>query len=334
MADITTNPNDLVGSPAGDGGGTMGGGSLATNTGSPPPGDGSSSPSLAQQFPGSSGGFDISKYLPQSLGGTGTPNQSLLIPAWATALQQYNNAGKYTGMAEKYAGQLDPFGSQRGQYQQQLAQLMADPSSISKMPSYQAALQLGLGALNRGNMTKSGTVTNADDIQYASQLGSQTYNNMVSQLSNLSGAQFGPGAAAAILQTGMQGNIQSQNAALQDMFYPFGPSMGGTTVNNTSGGQGGGSPVPGQTPGFNPPPGATSVNWGGQQWVKGPSGDWQPANAAPINAGSGGMSPGNDTGTSDTGGQVLFPPGSSGVDMGPPVPDFNFDPNTYGMWQP
>ncbi len=171
-------------------------------------------------------------------GALGTTNLSMLLPAMATAYQQYKNAGDYTSEAEKYAGTLNPYGQYRDAAAQKLAALQADPSSIANTPGYKFALQQMMGAAaNRDNRSfgvGAGTTTN-DMMTQAQGLASKTYNDTISQLSNQAGVGIGPSAAAGILQTGMQGNIASKNNAINALLSPFGPgnNTGGNTVNTS-----------------------------------------------------------------------------------------------------
>ena len=105
-------------------------------------------------------------------------------------------------------------------------------------------------------MARGGVASNADDIAYASGLASQTFNTEANRLAQLSGSQFGPGAAASILQTGMQGRIGSQNAALSALTFPFyggNSTTPGTTTPNNTGMPRTVAPPPG-TFGATPPP--------------------------------------------------------------------------------
>jgi len=164
----------------------------------------------------------------------------MLLPALATAYQQYNNADQYTKQAEKYAGVLNPYGAYRDAAAQKLAALQADPSSIQDTPGYKFALQQGLGAVaNRDNRSfgVGAGSTNPDMMNYAQGLASKTYNDTINQYSNQAGVGITPASAAGILQTGMQGNIAAQNNAVNAMLSPFGPGNntgGGNTVNTGS----------------------------------------------------------------------------------------------------
>ncbi len=156
-----------------------------------------------------------------------------LAAAGGLAYQQFHNAGQYTQQAEKYAGVLNPYGAYRDAAAQKLAALQADPSSIQDTPGYKFALSQGLGAVgNRDNRSfgVGAGSTNPDMMTFAQGLASKTYNDTIQQYSNQAGVGIGPQAAAGILQTGMQGNIASQNNAINALMSPFGPG------NNTGGG--------------------------------------------------------------------------------------------------
>lgn len=113
--------------------------------------------------------------------------------------------------ASAAAAAADPFASQRGQYQTQLAALMANPSSITSTPGYQFQLDQGLAAVNgsaaAGGYLNSGNRATALE-KYGQDYASTQLQNQELLLAQLSGANVGsPSAAGSILQ--------SQNAANQ-----------------------------------------------------------------------------------------------------------------------
>jgi hypothetical protein len=174
-----------------------------------------------------------------------------LIPAMGAAWNSYNNAGRYQSEAERYASQLDPFGQQRGQYQDRLAQSYKDPTSILNDPGHKAEQsmqmdnimrKLGAGGGSSSNMGVAlGDYVTNSDAQYLSQ--------ERASLGNLAGAQFGPGAAAHMLETGLTSSMNARNQAMNALMYPFGnKNGGGTTINNNNGSNG--KP---QGPGSGPP---------------------------------------------------------------------------------
>ena len=169
-------------------------------------------------------------------------SQASVIPALATAYQQWRQSRQYTDMAERYAQQLDPFGSQRGQYQTMLADTYKNPSQFLNDPVYQQELKHGLDSVARtgaskGYMGSGNMATALEDYAHTSDEG--FLQNLRSGLMPLTGAQFGPASAASMLQTGLLGRMGSENAALGSLMFPFGASQGGN--NSNSGGSNGGS---------------------------------------------------------------------------------------------
>jgi hypothetical protein len=132
--------------------------------------------------------------------------------------------------ASSAANAADPFASQRGQYQQALAALMANPSSIESTPGYQANLQSGLNAV-QGSAAAQGML-NSGNVLSALQTYGQNYEQ--SQLTNqelllaqLAGANIGsPGTAGQILQ--------SQNSLNQSSASALGSAVGNATSSGLS----------------------------------------------------------------------------------------------------
>jgi hypothetical protein len=111
------------------------------------------------------------------------------------------------------AAAADPFASQRGQYQQQLSQLINNPSSITSDPGYQFGLQQSQNAVEgsaaANGMVNSGNVLNALSTN-AQGYASTQLNNKELLLAQLSGANVGsPGTAGQILQNQNQANQQA-----------------------------------------------------------------------------------------------------------------------------
>ncbi len=89
----------------------------------------------------------------------------------------------------------DPFGPYRDQYAQQLAQLQADPSSITNIPGYKFGLDQGLigrqRALASGGYSGSGNELIGLE-QYAQDYAGRYYSNEVARLAGLAGADIRP----------------------------------------------------------------------------------------------------------------------------------------------
>lgn len=124
----------------------------------------------------------------------------------------------YTANQQEKAGNhaadlADPFASQRPQYQQDLANLMNNPNSITNDPSYKFRFDQGQQALERSNVAKgylgSGNM-GYDLINYGQGAASDELNKQKAFLAQLAGANTGnPGAAASAYGTG-QGNSIAQ----------------------------------------------------------------------------------------------------------------------------
>jgi len=120
--------------------------------------------------------------------------------------------------AQTAANAADPFASQRGQYQQQLSQLINNPSSITSTPGYQFGLQQSQNAVEgsaaANGMVNSGNVLNALSTN-AQGYASTQLNNQELLLAQLSGANVGsPGTAGQILQGQNQTNQQNLGAGV------------------------------------------------------------------------------------------------------------------------
>lgn len=182
----------------------------------------------------------------QFLTGSNNPlTNSMLIPAIAQAIQQWNNAGTYTQLGQQAAQVANPFGD-RSQYVNELSNLEKDPSQIVNTPGYKFALNQAMDATS-SKLASQGYL-GSTQMQNAlatesSGLAQQTYNNTINQLSNLAGAQFNPANAASMLMRGGELSVEAQNGALASLMAPFaaGTNGQGITVNNSNGGSGGGT---------------------------------------------------------------------------------------------
>lgn len=110
-------------------------------------------------------------------------------------------------LAQQAAQMQDPFGPQRGQYQAQLSALMADPSSITRIPGYQAGIQ----AVNRG-MAAGGYLGSGNQMTALQKFGGDFYNQQLSLLSGLAGANISPSGGPMLLQGTQQANALASSA--------------------------------------------------------------------------------------------------------------------------
>lgn len=111
-------------------------------------------------------------------------------------------------LASTAADRQDPFASQRGQYQQQLADLVRT-GDVTKLPGYAAGLQ----AVNR-SQAAGGYLGSGNQVLADATYGTNLYNSTVAQLGGLAGAGFGPGGAGNTLLAGNTGSLQLTGNAL------------------------------------------------------------------------------------------------------------------------
>lgn len=189
---------------------------------------------------GNINGGTLSNILDLLTGGNGNGlDPAMVAAALSTAYNHYKDSDRYTEMAENYSDRLDPFGSQRGFYQDRLRALTEDPQSfLENDPGYNSLLRLTVdpamskmrarGYGNSGNILSELTKLSGD-------VANKYLGDEKNRLLQAGGAQFGPGAAAQLLRTGLEGSINSRNAALGDIFSLFGYNNR-NTYNRTTGG--------------------------------------------------------------------------------------------------
>lgn len=122
-------------------------------------------------------------------------------------------AQQQSKLAARAAASQDPFGPQRAQYQQQLAQLMSNPSGITSMPGYEAGMQ----AVTR-KMAAQGYLGSGNMMASLQQYGGQFYNDAVARLTALSGANIGPSGGSLLLQ-GEQNKLAMQGQSINNIGY-------------------------------------------------------------------------------------------------------------------
>lgn len=150
-------------------------------------------------------------------GGAGTPSFSV----------GFGNGGSYTGYGggSLSAAQIreiaDPFYSQRSQYQTQLSNLMANPSSFLSSPLVQAMNANGIEAINRTAAAKKQLNSGnrlADLMKFGQGNAASQYFNQAQLLGGLSGAAPGSPASAAsntVSLASLANNQGQQNQAQQ-----------------------------------------------------------------------------------------------------------------------
>lgn len=109
----------------------------------------------------------------------------------------------------------DPFGAYRGQFAQQLSDLMKNPSSVTNMPGYKANMAASEQALTRNlasqGLTGSGTAAEAL-TKFGAEYQGNYFNQLLSQLMTLSGAgSMGAGMQGQMMAGGYNTIGQSLN---------------------------------------------------------------------------------------------------------------------------
>lgn len=128
----------------------------------------------------------------------------------ASGVNSLFGGGASKGSSGGTTQQYDPYGPYRAQAATQLNQLMTDPSQAYSSPGYQQQLQQGQTSVNRG-MAATGQLQSGGEQAALQNLGQNTfssyYNNMLANLTQLSGASQSP--ASAGMAQAQAGNINS-----------------------------------------------------------------------------------------------------------------------------
>ena len=200
---------------------------------------------------GSSGGnwwdnFKLSDILNIMPGvGSGDMSSALMIPAFAAAYKQWTDAGKYKDTAKEAMKYGDPFGQgNRDYYQQQLRNSYEHPEQVLMDPAHQATLKSGMDAVSRQDAMRGylGSGNMAVDLtNYAQNENNKFLSQYRKDMMPLTGYQFDPSQAGKFLMQGNQQAIDSENAALGNMFLPFLNKASQTHITNNGGNTTGGN---------------------------------------------------------------------------------------------
>ncbi len=189
-----------------------------------------------------SGGFDwgsimgsLSKYIP---GLSDDPTKASFLPAFLSAYQSWQNAGKYGDVAQQAADKYgDPFGqASRDYYKNKLQASYDDPAAVLSDPGHMATINSGIGQVSRADASKGylGSGNMAVDLtDYTTQENNKFLSQYRKDLQPLTGAQFRP-EGGDYLMKGAENEINAKNAALQAMMYPFGRQTTNNYLQNQS----------------------------------------------------------------------------------------------------
>lgn len=143
----------------------------------------------------------------------------------ASGLYGLSESEKQKKLAKMAMERSDPFASSRGQYVERLNTLMGDPSSITKVPGYDAGLQ----AVER-RMAAQGFNGSGNMMTALSKYGGDFYNQEVQRLMQLSGAGAAPGAGSATGLQGYNSGVDTAGKALAELGYGGTRATGGITM--------------------------------------------------------------------------------------------------------
>jgi hypothetical protein len=175
-----------------------------------------------QDTPSGNGGFNFEDFMKQWMT-NGNGGSSGFIPSMLQAMQQYNNAGKYTDLGREAAGVANPFGD-RSFYRDRLRQSYDDPSTILNDPGHQMQIKRGLDSVASNNAMKGylGSGNMAIDLsKFASDSDATYLDAERKQLGHLAGADFDPANAGRFIMDGGKLSVESQNKALDALFTQF-----------------------------------------------------------------------------------------------------------------
>lgn len=110
---------------------------------------------------------------------------------------------------------VDPFAPYRGQYAEQLNQLMTQPSTVTTLPGYQFLQQQGQQAVQRALAAQGRTVSGQEQLALQEQdqgLANRFYNEQYQKLAQLSGANANPAAGGTAAADTMTQNLNQNQA--------------------------------------------------------------------------------------------------------------------------
>lgn len=124
----------------------------------------------------------------------------------------------------------DPYAPYRGAAAQKLNALMADPSTLTSLPEYQAQMQAASRAMAAQGYTGSGNALVA-----AANAGGQAYQQAFNNLAMLSGAGQSPAYGASAAEQGNLAGQQMQNQMWNQIGSAVGNGINAWNNNNDSG---------------------------------------------------------------------------------------------------
>ncbi len=144
----------------------------------------------------------------------------------ASGLYGMTLADQQRKLAMLAAQKADPWGQSGGRALAggQLQDLLQNPGNVTKLPGYQA----GLEAVQR-SMQAQGYQGSGNMMAGLSKYGGDFYNNAISQLSGLAGANQNPAAGQQLMLGGTQNANSLASSSLASMGYGMTQATGGST---------------------------------------------------------------------------------------------------------
>jgi hypothetical protein len=126
--------------------------------------------------------------------------------------------GGYAALSAKPNKAADPFAAYRGTYANELNALMANPNSVTQTPGYQFQLAQGLQAQQAQQAAQGSLVSGGANLQaqqYGQGLASKQYQQQLSNLEALSGANQSPATGQQAASNISNTQLGTQLGALQ-----------------------------------------------------------------------------------------------------------------------
>ena len=167
-----------------------------------------------KSFLSPSGGSDTTSSLWGPLVGGGSMPWDTITSAGSilTGLMGMNERKKLQQAGMKAAEMQDPFGSQRPQYQQMLAKLMADPSSITSVPGFDAGRLAVERSMAAQGYSPARSKVSGNFLDAMSNYGGNFYNQELARLMQLAGAGIGPSGGNLALSGQVAGSQVAGNS--------------------------------------------------------------------------------------------------------------------------
>jgi len=133
-----------------------------------------------------------------------------------TGIMGLNERKKIQEAGMRAAEMQDPFGSQRPQYQAQLARLMADPSSITSVPGFDAGRLAVERSMAAQGYNPASSKVSGNYLDSMGTYGGNFYNQELARLMQLAGAGIGPSGGNLML-SGQMGSSALTGQAIQSI---------------------------------------------------------------------------------------------------------------------